>query len=232
MRSTEPFCSSPTTNDAETPAAAPTAFTAWRPTPVTGTAAESLAVGTDMSTHCSNDLAAEIPLSPARGGKQLEARGRCLSRVAPRRGGEQAGGVALAALAASASAEGGEDYTNAPQYWSRAELPRILGTPDANGDGIPDVWVVSSDGKQYLFPGGTATLPGAPPVWTKTPGTPSWQSASQSDPAQHCNSGARPGVLSPGRASATHQSVPARGLRQRRWKRAFGTPCRLSTGTA
>lgn len=71
MRSTEPFCLSPTTNDAETPAAAPTAFTAWRPTPVPGTAAESLAVGTDMSTHCINDLAAEIPPSPARGGKQL-----------------------------------------------------------------------------------------------------------------------------------------------------------------
>ncbi|AKL70621.1 hypothetical protein M444_34995 (plasmid) [Streptomyces sp. Mg1] len=46
---------------------------------------------------------------------------------------------------------------------SRSELPGVLGRPDANGDGVPDVRVVSRDGKQYLFfPGGTATLPGAP----------------------------------------------------------------------
>lgn len=71
MRRTEPFCPSPTTNDAETPVAAPTAFTAWRPTPVPGTTAESLAVGADMSTHCINDLAAESPPRLARGRKQL-----------------------------------------------------------------------------------------------------------------------------------------------------------------
>ncbi|MFF9010141.1 helix-turn-helix domain-containing protein [Streptomyces goshikiensis] len=89
-----------------------------------------------MSTHCINDLAAEIPLSPARGGKQLWARGRCPSRVAPRRGGEQAGGVDLASLAASASAEGflehgldgvcDEPRPGVPQKITDADVERVI----------------------------------------------------------------------------------------------------------
>ncbi|WP_412076001.1 hypothetical protein ACLF6K_09355 [Streptomyces xanthophaeus] len=72
------------------------------------------------------------------------------------------GGATFASLAASANAEGGKDYSYAPVYWSRAELPMVLGTPDTNGDGVPDVWTVGPHGIQYLFPGAPTTMPGTP----------------------------------------------------------------------
>jgi hypothetical protein len=33
----------------------------------------------------------------------------------------------------------------------------ITGTPDANGDTIPDLWAIKSDGKLYFYPGGRTT---------------------------------------------------------------------------
>lgn len=39
-------------------------------------------------------------------------------------------------------------------------VPKILGTPDANGDGIPDIWAVDSLGMQRLYMGGTTAVGG------------------------------------------------------------------------
>ncbi|MGR4877862.1 DNRLRE domain-containing protein [Streptomyces sp. LARHCF249] len=68
------------------------------------------------------------------------------------------GGVDLASLSASANAVGGVDYTYATTGWGRTTIPMILGTPDATGDGIPDIWAVDTLGNQWLYQGGTATL--------------------------------------------------------------------------
>lgn len=68
------------------------------------------------------------------------------------------GGVDLASLAASANAVGGVDYTYATTGWGRATIPMILGTADATGDGIPDIWAVDTLGNQWLYQGGTAAL--------------------------------------------------------------------------
>ncbi|MFD3758004.1 DNRLRE domain-containing protein [Streptomyces sp. NPDC058622] len=71
------------------------------------------------------------------------------------------GGADLTSLQTAANSEGGADTTYATTKWSRAELPMVLGTPDANGDQIPDIWTVSTNGNQYLFPGARATMPGS-----------------------------------------------------------------------
>ncbi|MFE5720728.1 DNRLRE domain-containing protein [Streptomyces erythrochromogenes] len=68
------------------------------------------------------------------------------------------GGVDLVSLKDGASSLGGQDYGYATTGWGRAAVPKILGTADANGDGIPDVWAVDSAGKQRLYMGGTTAL--------------------------------------------------------------------------
>ncbi|MFI1155012.1 DNRLRE domain-containing protein [Streptomyces sp. NPDC020817] len=68
------------------------------------------------------------------------------------------GGVDLTSLESAAKSEGGADSTYATTGWSRAEVPMLLGSPDTNGDGIPDIWSVDTLGNQWLFWGGTATL--------------------------------------------------------------------------
>ncbi|WP_405759538.1 DNRLRE domain-containing protein [Streptomyces sp. NBC_00073] len=67
-------------------------------------------------------------------------------------------GVDLTSLESAAKSEGGADSTYATTGWSRAEVPMLLGSPDTNGDGIPDIWSVDTLGNQWLFWGGTATL--------------------------------------------------------------------------
>ncbi|MEV7616873.1 DNRLRE domain-containing protein [Streptomyces sp. NPDC089799] len=70
------------------------------------------------------------------------------------------GGVELNSLAYAASAAEGKDHTYATTGWNRAAVPMLLGTPDATGDGIPDIWAVRNDGKQYLYAGKESTLAG------------------------------------------------------------------------
>ncbi|MFD9258158.1 DNRLRE domain-containing protein [Streptomyces sp. NPDC059538] len=71
------------------------------------------------------------------------------------------GGVDLVSLKDGASAAGGQDYAYAGTGWGRADYPKVLGTPDANGDGIPDIWAVGNNENQWLFQGGTSSLGGA-----------------------------------------------------------------------
>ncbi|MFE6848006.1 hypothetical protein [Streptomyces sp. NPDC057686] len=68
------------------------------------------------------------------------------------------GGVDLTSLESAAKSEGGADSTYATTGWSRAEVPMLLGSPDTNGDAIPDVWSVDTLGNQWLFWGAAATL--------------------------------------------------------------------------
>ncbi|MFJ3631358.1 DNRLRE domain-containing protein [Streptomyces sp. NPDC090112] len=71
------------------------------------------------------------------------------------------GGADLTSLESKANSEGAEDYTYATTGWGRATYPKVLGTPDANGDGIPDIWAVGTGGYQWIVQGGT-TVVGAP----------------------------------------------------------------------
>ncbi|MFI9114114.1 DNRLRE domain-containing protein [Streptomyces venezuelae] len=66
------------------------------------------------------------------------------------------GGVDLNSLAAAANSKTGQDEVYGTGGWAAASIPMIAGTPDANGDNIPDLWAVKSDGKLYFYPGGRA----------------------------------------------------------------------------
>ncbi|MFE1415580.1 DNRLRE domain-containing protein [Streptomyces sp. NPDC058746] len=88
----------------------------------------------------------------------MPSRGLALRKGKP----DPNGGLDIDSLATAAASNGGADITYATTYWSRAEIPKVLGTPDANGDGIPDIWTVSANGNQYLFPGAATSMPGMP----------------------------------------------------------------------
>ncbi|MFF4010642.1 DNRLRE domain-containing protein [Streptomyces sp. NPDC001717] len=77
------------------------------------------------------------------------------------------GGVDLDSLATSAASNGG-DVAYAASGWGRAAYPKVLGTRDATGDGIPDIWAVDAAGMQWLFKGQTTAL--------------SWASGAEDDP--------------------------------------------------
>lgn len=64
------------------------------------------------------------------------------------------GGVDLDSLAIAANSKTGEDVTYGTGGWNADSMPLIMGTPDANGDGTPDIWAAASDGYLYFYPGG------------------------------------------------------------------------------
>ncbi|MBY8845581.1 VCBS repeat-containing protein [Streptomyces sp. SP2-10] len=71
------------------------------------------------------------------------------------------GGVDLSSLAAAANSAGGADIYWTGGGWTTDAIPHIMGTPDANGDGIPDVWTVRSDGTVRFYAGGRDAMTGA-----------------------------------------------------------------------
>lgn len=70
-------------------------------------------------------------------------------------------GVTLGSLASGAASSGGADTDYGSSGWSSANIPLLVGIPDANGDGIPDVWTVRSDGSVRFYAGATTVLPGS-----------------------------------------------------------------------
>ncbi len=71
------------------------------------------------------------------------------------------GGTDINSLAVAANSVTGVDDPYNGGGWSRASIPFVIGTPDANGDGIPDVWTVRSDGSVRFYAGDRTVLPGA-----------------------------------------------------------------------
>lgn len=71
------------------------------------------------------------------------------------------GGTDLESLSSGADSSGGKDLEYGSAGWSNANVPLLIGTPDANGDSIPDVWTVRSDGSVRFYAGGRASLPGS-----------------------------------------------------------------------
>ncbi|MFJ3961390.1 DNRLRE domain-containing protein [Streptomyces sp. NPDC090036] len=68
------------------------------------------------------------------------------------------GGADLTSLASQTASNGGLDITYATTGWGRTTFPKILGTADATGDGIPDIWAVDTLGKQWLYQGRTGAI--------------------------------------------------------------------------
>lgn len=83
------------------------------------------------------------------------------------------GGLDVNSLALSGNSGGGADTVYGATGWSSSSVPHLMGTPDVNGDLIPDMWGVRSDGSVVFYPGGKATVVsgaeaqvvGANPAW-------------------------------------------------------------------
>ncbi|MER6916160.1 DNRLRE domain-containing protein [Streptomyces sp. NPDC000594] len=71
------------------------------------------------------------------------------------------GGTDLDSLASEAASLGGLDIEYGASGWSRASIPFLMGVPDADGDAIPDVWTVRSDGSVRFYSGGRTVLAGS-----------------------------------------------------------------------
>ncbi|MEV6957380.1 DNRLRE domain-containing protein [Streptomyces sp. NPDC051183] len=84
----------------------------------------------------------------------MPSRGLALRKGKPAAG----GGLDLNSIGTEAASNGGKDITYATTGWDRATLPLLRGTPDVNGDGVPDIYATRNDGTLYLFNGGNAAL--------------------------------------------------------------------------
>ncbi|NWF25360.1 DNRLRE domain-containing protein [Streptomyces sp. PKU-EA00015] len=71
------------------------------------------------------------------------------------------GGVELTSLAAAVNSAGGVDTEYGASGWSSASIPHLIGTPDVNGDAIPDIWTVRSDGSVRFYAGSRTALSGS-----------------------------------------------------------------------
>ncbi|MGY5102963.1 DNRLRE domain-containing protein [Streptomyces sp. 900105245] len=114
-----------------------------------------------LATDISGDKVADLVY-------RSDASGRLLLRKGIA---ESGGGVDLTSLAAGANSSGGADTYWTGTGWTTASIPHIMGTPDANGDGIPDVWTVRSDGSVRFYAGGRDTMTGS---GTEVVGLTSW----------------------------------------------------------
>ncbi|MXM67233.1 DNRLRE domain-containing protein [Streptomyces sp. HUCO-GS316] len=71
------------------------------------------------------------------------------------------GGTDLNSLASAANSAGGAETEYASSGWLSSSVPLLMGTPDANGDSVPDVWAVKSDGSVRFHAGGKTALSGS-----------------------------------------------------------------------
>ncbi|MCZ7416927.1 MULTISPECIES: DNRLRE domain-containing protein [unclassified Streptomyces] len=74
---------------------------------------------------------------------------------------EDGKGTDMLSLGTAASSRTGSDILYGDSGWEPANVPLLVGTPDANGDDVPDIWVMFKSGNVYRYPGG-ATTHGAP----------------------------------------------------------------------
>lgn len=66
-----------------------------------------------------------------------------------------AGGLDFASLGTKTSSAGQLD-TYGASSWSRSSMPVLAGTPDVDGDAIPDVWALFANGDVRVYPGRNA----------------------------------------------------------------------------
>ncbi|MEU6380317.1 DNRLRE domain-containing protein [Streptomyces sp. NPDC046909] len=81
------------------------------------------------------------------------------------------GGSTLTSLAAAANSLTGADTTYATGWTATAmPLPLLYGTPDVTGDGVPDIWSLTSDNTVKFYAGGAKTLGSGVAVISSTNG--------------------------------------------------------------
>lgn len=71
------------------------------------------------------------------------------------------GGTDINSLASAANSSGKIDTEYGASGWYTTDVPLLMGTPDANSDGIPDIWAVAANGAVKFHPGGRTTLSGS-----------------------------------------------------------------------
>ncbi|MEV1062997.1 DNRLRE domain-containing protein [Streptomyces sp. NPDC050263] len=70
-------------------------------------------------------------------------------------------GVDLNSLAAAVNSAGGADDPYGAAGWGSSSIRFLFGTPDANGDNIPDIWTVRTDGAVRFYAGSRSELAGS-----------------------------------------------------------------------
>ena len=71
------------------------------------------------------------------------------------------GGTDLTSLASAANSADGVDAVYGSSGWGSSNIYLLIGTPDANGDAIPDIWTVRTDGTVRFYAGGRTVLSGS-----------------------------------------------------------------------
>lgn len=84
-------------------------------------------------------------------------------RLYLREGKPSADGTAtdILSLGLAATSRTGSDAVYGEEAWEPSNIPLLIGTPDADSDNIPDIWVMFKSGNVYIYPGGRTTH-GAP----------------------------------------------------------------------
>lgn len=81
---------------------------------------------------------------------RTDASGRLLLRKGIAANG---GGTDLDSLTSAANSSGGTDTEYGASGWFSSDMPLLMGTPDANSDGTPDIWAVRSNGSVRFYVG-------------------------------------------------------------------------------
>ena len=71
------------------------------------------------------------------------------------------GGVNTDSLASAAASSGGADTEYGASGWGSSNIRLLFGTPDANGDDIPDIWTLKVDGTVRFYAGSRTALSGS-----------------------------------------------------------------------
>ncbi|MFG2516450.1 hypothetical protein ACGFR9_30285, partial [Streptomyces sp. NPDC048584] len=71
------------------------------------------------------------------------------------------GGTDLTSLASAANSADGVDAVYGASGWGSSNIYLLIGTPDANGDAIPDIWTARTDGTVRFYAGGRTVLSGS-----------------------------------------------------------------------
>ncbi|MFF9483265.1 DNRLRE domain-containing protein [Streptomyces sp. NPDC014676] len=87
-----------------------------------------------------------------------DASGRLLLRKGIKAAG---GGTDLTSLASAANSADGTDAVYGASGWGSSSIYLLIGTPDANGDAIPDIWTARTDGTVRFYAGGRTVLSGS-----------------------------------------------------------------------
>ncbi|RKT02185.1 VCBS repeat protein [Streptomyces sp. 3211.6] len=68
------------------------------------------------------------------------------------------GGADINSLALAVNSADGKDLTYGTTGWDSTTWPLLRGTPDVNGDGIPDLYLTRNDGTLHLYYGGRTAI--------------------------------------------------------------------------